>query len=69
MHFEKNPDADMSIEKLAKIANCHVPCEFKARWLRWWNSTMTVCNGNKFPFVPMKERVLEVWLHKASFWA
>jgi len=59
----------MSIEKLAKVAAAHVQPRFKAKWLQWWNSTMMVRTGNKFPSLPLKERTLEAWLHKASFWA
>jgi len=59
----------MSIEKLAKVAAAHVQPRFKAKWLQWWNSTLMVRHGNKFPSLPLKERTLEAWLHKASFWA
>jgi hypothetical protein len=65
-----NTVANMTIEKLSKVANTHVPCHFKAKWLLWWNSTMIVRIGNKFSsIVPLKEKVLEFWLHKAFFWA
>ena len=60
----------MTIEKLAKLATANVSKEFKARWLRWWNSSLTVRDGNCFPTEnPVKEKTLDAWLPKASFWA
>ena len=59
----------MTIEKLQKIATAAVEPEFKAKWLRWWNSSMTVRAGNRFPPGDVKETVLDAWLPKATFWA
>lgn len=60
----------MSIEKLQKIATTGVSKEFKAKWLRWWNSSLTVREGNCFPTEkPLREKTLDMWLPKASFWA
>ena len=43
---------------------------FKAKWLRWWNSTVEVKEANHFPSaIPLREKVLESWLNRASFWA
>jgi hypothetical protein len=62
--------SDMSIKKLQKVATTHVDASVKARWLRWWNSPADVKAMNKFPTsLPLREKVLEEWLHKASFWA
>jgi hypothetical protein len=60
----------MTIEKLQKVATTHVDASFKARWLRWWNSATDVKSQNMFPSrLPIREKVLDEWLHKASFWA
>jgi len=60
----------MTIEKLQKVATTHVDATFKARWLRWWNSPAEVKTQNMFPAsVPLREKVLDDWLHRASFWA
>ena len=62
--------SDMTIEKLQKVATAHVDAHFKAKWLRWWNSSVEVKEHNKFPLAfPPMEKVLENWLNKASFWA
>ena len=60
----------MIIEKLQKVATTHVDASFKASWLRWWNSPSDVKTKNKYPsFLPLREKILEDWFHKASFWA
>ena len=59
----------MTIEKLQKVATIHVDASFQARWLRWWDSPVDVKTQSMFPFVlPLCEKVLDDWLHKASFW-
>ena len=69
-HFCTFLVTDVTIEKLQKLATTHVDAHFKARWLRWWNSPLDVKDKNKFPTaLPLRERVLENWLTKASFWA
>lgn len=69
-HFSTFLMPDMTIEKLQKVATTHVDASFKARWLRWWNSPTDVKTQNIFPSsVPLREKVLEDWLHKASLWA
>ena len=61
---------DMTIEKLQKVASTHMDATFKARQLRWWNSPADVKTQNMFPStLPLREKVLDEWLHKASFWA
>ncbi len=69
-HFSSFVVTDMTIEKLQKVATTHVDASFKAKWLEWWNSSTDVKIKNQFPSVlPLREKVLDDWLHKASFWA
>jgi hypothetical protein len=69
-HYSTFLEPDMTIEKLQKVATTHVDAHVKARWLRWWNSNAAVKTQNMFPStLPLRERVLDDWLHKASFWA
>jgi len=63
-------NTDMTVEKLQKVATTHVDAAIKARWLRWWNYTAAVKLQNKFPHVlPLREKLLDGWLIKASWWA
>ena len=65
-----NATPDMTIEKLHKVSTATVAPRFKAKWLHWWNSPLTVRGANKFPSTsPVKEKTLDSWLNKASFWA
>ena len=58
----------MTIEKLQKVATTHVDASLKAMWLQWWNSSTDVKIKNQFPSVlPLREKVLNDWLNKASF--
>jgi hypothetical protein len=69
-HFSTFMYPDMTIEKLQKVATTHVDASFKAKWLRWWNSPAKVKIENQFPStVPLREKFLDDWLNKASFWA
>ena len=69
-HFSTFLVPDMTIEKPQKVATAHVDAHFKAKWLRWWNSPADVKEKNRFPSsLPLREKVLENWLNKASFWA
>jgi hypothetical protein len=69
-HFSTFMYPDMTIEKLQKVATTHVDASFKAKWLRWWNSPAKVKIENQFPStVPLREKFLDEWLNKASFWA
>jgi len=69
-HFNEFSSTDMTIEKLQKIVTCPVEASFKAKWLHWWNAPVPERLANKFPVdKPMRERTLDDWLHKASFWA
>jgi hypothetical protein len=59
----------MTIEKLQKVATTHVDANLKARWLKWWNSSADVKTQNMFPVsLPLREKVIDEWLHMASFW-
>jgi len=69
-HFNEFSSTDMTIEKLQKIVTCPVEASFKAKWLHWWNAPFRERMDNKFPVdKPLRERALDDWLHKASFWA
>lgn len=69
-HFSTFQIPDMSIEKLQKVATSHVDASVKTKWLRLWNSPTNVKEQEKFPSVlPLREKVLDEWLHRASFWA
>ena len=60
----------MTIKKFQKVATTHVDASIKARWVRWWNSPADVKTINKFPTaLPLREKVLDDWLHRASFGA
>lgn len=61
---------DLTIERLHKIATTNVDRAVKAKWLHWWNASNAVRKSVKFPEDrPMKDRVLDAWLHTASLWA
>ena len=69
-HFFTFLVPDMTSEKLQKVATAHVDAHFKAKWLRWWNSSANVKENNRFPSsLPLRDKILENWLNKASFWA
>jgi hypothetical protein len=69
-HYSTFLVSDMSIEKLQKVATTHVDASIKARWLWWWNSPSDVKTINKFPIaIPLREKVLDDWFHRASIWA
>jgi hypothetical protein len=59
----------MSLEKLQKIATANVEPLFKGRWLRWWNSSSMARESLQFPTGLVKEKVLDQWLIRATFWA
>ncbi|KAG0632178.1 hypothetical protein M758_1G310400 [Ceratodon purpureus] len=67
-----NPSLGESFEKerLHKIATTNVTADHKTKWLKWWNSTLAVRKTVRFPDdSPMKDKVLDSWLHVASLWA
>ena len=55
-HFITFLVTDMTIEELQKVATTHVDASFKARWLRWWNSSAKVKTKNKFPLLFLSMR-------------
>jgi hypothetical protein len=59
----------MTIEKLEKIATAHVEAKYKARWLRWWNSSDATRQSYRFPSSTDKEAAWDPWINKATFWA
>jgi hypothetical protein len=69
-HFNEFSSTDMTIGKLQKIVTCPVEASLKAKWLYWWNVPFRERLENKFSIdKPMREKVLDDWLHKASIWA
>lgn len=59
----------MTIEKLQKIATSISDAKYKARWLRWWNSSEDARRAYHFPMPKDKDNTWDPWLNKASFWA
>lgn len=68
-HYSSSSKPEMTIEKLQKIATAHVEAEYKAKWLRWWNSSSMRRAAYRFPSPNFKEADLDFWLNKATFWA
>ena len=69
-HFSTFLVMNMTIEKLQKVATTHVDASFKARWLQWWKSPADVKTKIKFSSaLLLRKKVLNDWLHIASFWA
>ena len=63
-----NPD--MTIEKLQKIVTTPVEPKYKTRWLKWWNSSLDARKSFQLPDEKsLKDKTLDTWLNKASFWA
>lgn len=60
----------MTLERLHKVATTNVHNSFKAKWLKWWNSSVEFRASVHFPEDnPMKDKVLDAWLNRASLWA
>ena len=59
----------MSVDKLQKIVPAAVEAKYKARWLKWWNSSPSARMSYKFVPSEFKDNDLDSWLNKASFWA
>lgn len=57
------------MDKLQKIVPAAVDAKYKARWLRWWNSSPSSRVSYRFLPPEFKEADLEPWLNKAAFWA
>ena len=68
-HYSATAKPEMTIEKLQKVASAQVEPEFKAKWLRWWNSGSMRRAAYRFPPAGFKEADLDLWLNKATFWA
>ena len=68
-HFSENAKPEMTIEKLQKIATSQVEPKYKARWLRWWNSSSSGRQSYRFPLAGAGEFIWDTWLNKATFWA
>lgn len=60
----------MTLERLYKIATANVHGDFKSKWLQLWNGTNEEREAYRFPSDrPLKDKILDAWLHKASLWA
>jgi hypothetical protein len=68
-HFSDLNKPEMTLDKLQKIVPAAVEPKYKARWLRWWNSSPTSRQSYRFPPPEFKEADLDRWLNRASFWA
>ena len=67
-HFGDHSELTMTLEKLQMIATASVESIFKFKWWRWWNSSNMSRESLRFPLGDIKEKELEKWLIKASFW-
>ena len=68
-HWTSNSKPELTLEKLQKIATTRVPGQFKARWLKWWNSSLMSRVSLHLTSNDTKDSELDAWLSKASFWA
>lgn len=68
-HYGVHSVPQMTLEKLQMIATTPVEPKFKARWLKWWNSSEMARESLRFPLGDVKDKELDAWLIKASFWA
>jgi hypothetical protein len=68
-HFSDFSKPEMSLDKLQKIVPAAVEAKYKARWLRWWNSSLSSRLSYRFPPLEFKDTEFDPWLNKASFWA
>ena len=59
----------MTIEKLQKLATSITDGKYKARWLRWWNSSVDARRAYRFLVGKHKDHVWDNWVDKATFWA
>lgn len=68
-HWTSNSKPDLTLEKLQKIATTRVPGHFKARWLKWWNSSSMSRVSFYLTSNDTKDSELDAWLSQTSFWA
>jgi hypothetical protein len=59
----------MTLEKLQYITMAMASPSFKARWLKWWNSSVHTREALHFFPKGFTNEDLEPWLNKTSFWA
>ena len=59
----------MTLDKLQKIATTHVDAKYKAKWLKWWNSSPMSREALRFLSSTAKDIEFDAWLVKTSFWA
>ena len=65
-HWISNSKPDLTLEKLQKTATTHEPGHFKARWLKWWNSSSMSRVFLNLTSNDTRDSGLDVWLSKAS---
>ena len=65
-HWTSNSKLELTLEKLQKIATTRVPGQFKARWLKWWNSSFMSRVSLHLTSNDTKDSELDAWLSKAS---
>ena len=69
-HFSTFLVSDMTMGNIPKGDNHPCGCLFQSQWLRRWNSPAKVKVENKFASAgPLREKALDNWLNKVSFWA
>ena len=68
-HWTSNSKPELTLEKLLKIATTRVPDQFKARWLKWWNSSSMSRVSLHLTSNDTKDSELDALLSKTSFWA
>lgn len=68
-HYSNISRPEMTLDKLSKIVPTAVDAKYKARWLRWWNSSPSLRASYRFLPPEFKEADLDPWLNKAAFWA
>jgi hypothetical protein len=67
-HWSNNNKSKMTLEKLQYITTTMVSPSFKARWLKWWNSSVHTREALYFLPKGFTVKDLEPWLNKVSFW-
>ena len=67
-HWTSNSKPELTLEMLQKIATTCVPGQFKARWLKWWNSSSMSQISLHLISNDTKDFELDAWLSKTSFW-
>ena len=67
LHYSDFSKPEITLNKLQTIGPAAVEAKYKARWLRWWNSSPNSRLSYRFIPPEFKETDLDPWLNKASF--